>query len=229
MKTLDDARVLANTMIGIGGEMGKKVVALLTDMDQPLGRAVGNALEVVEAVEMLRRKAPADYTEITLALTSEMLVLGGKAKDEADARQQMEAAINTGAALKVFREMCIAQGGDPKVVDDYKILPTAKKLLAVKAPADAKGFVSEVDALKCGHAIMALGGGRAAVTDKVDHAVGIADLIKIGEPVVVDMLFCMLHVNDDVCGAKAEVFICEAIRFTPTAPQQEPLIQDLIQ
>jgi thymidine phosphorylase len=97
-----------------------------------------------------------------------MLLLGGKAKDEADARKQMEAAINNGAALKVFREMCTAQGGDPKVVDDYKILPAAKKLLAIKAPADAQGFVSEVDALKCGHAIMALGGGRAAGTHNVD-------------------------------------------------------------
>ena len=141
----------------------------------------------------------------------------------------MEAAINSGAALKVFREMCIAQGGDPKVVDDYKILPTARKLLAFKAPADAKGFVSEVDALKCGHAIMALGGGRAAVTDKVDHAVGIADLIKIGEPVAGGTLLCTLHVNDDARGAKAEAFIREAVKFTPAAPVQKPLVQDLIQ
>ena len=208
---------------------GKPVRALLTAMNQPLGRAAGHTTEVIESIECLKGRGPADLMEVTYALTGQMLLLGGKAKDEADARQQMEAAINTGAALKVFREMCIAQGGDPKVVDDYKILPTAKKLLAVKAPADAKGFVSEVDALKCGHAIMALGGGRAAVTDKVDHAVGIADLIKIGEPVAADTLLCTLHVNDDARGAKAEAFIREAIRFTPTAPQQEPLIQDLIQ
>ena len=125
--------------------------------------------------------------------------------------------------------MCVAQGGDAKVVDDYKILPTAKKLLAVKAPAGAKGFVSEVDALKCGHAIMALGGGRAAVTDQVDHAVGIADLIKIGEPVSAGTLLCTLHVNDDAKGARAEALIREAVKFTPTAPQPELLIQDLIQ
>ena len=141
----------------------------------------------------------------------------------------MEAAIASGEALKVFRAMCVAQGGDPKVVDDYTILPTAKKLLPVKAPAGAAGFVSEVDALKCGHAIMALGGGRAAVTDKVDHAVGIADLIKIGAPVGPGTLLCTLHVNDDAKGARAEALIREAVRFSPTPPAVESLIQDLIQ
>ncbi len=125
--------------------------------------------------------------------------------------------------------MCVAQGGDAKVIDDYKILPTAKKLLEVKAPADTTGFVSEVDALKCGHAIMALGGGRASVADKVDHAVGIADLIKIGEPVSAGTRLCTLHVNDDARGERAAAFILDAIKFTPTAPKQEPLIQDLIQ
>jgi len=209
--------------------MGKKVVALITDMDQPLGRAAGHTTEVIESIECLKGRGPADLMEVTYALTGQMLILGGKAKDEAEARKQMEAAIANGAALKVFRDMCAAQGGDAKVVDDYKILPAAKKLLEVKAPADAKGFVSEVDALKCGHAIMALGGGRAAVTDKVDHAVGIADLIKIGEPVSAGTRLCTLHINDDAKGAKAEAFIREAIRFTPTAPKQEPLIQDLIQ
>ena len=128
-----------------------------------------------------------------------------------------------------FREMCAAQGGDARVVDDYKLLPTAKKLVAVKAPADAKGFVSEVDALKCGHAIMALGGGRAAVTDKIDHAVGLADLIKIGAPVSPGSLLCTLHSNDDVKAARAETLIRDAIKFIPTPPKLESLIQDLIQ
>ncbi len=229
MKKKDDALTLARAMVAVGKAGGKPVRALLTAMNQPLGRAAGHTTEVIESIECLKGRGPADLMEVTYALTGQMLLLGGKAKDEADARKQMEAAVHNGAALKVFREMCIAQGGDPKVVDDYKILPTAKKLLAVKAPADAKGFVSEVDALKCGHAIMALGGGRAAVTDKVDHAVGIADLIKIGEPVAPGTLLCTLHINDDARGAKAEAFIREAVRFTPTAPQQEPLIQDLIQ
>ena len=114
------------------------------------------------------------------------------------------------------------------MVDDYHLLPTAKKLLEVRAPAGAAGYVSEVDALKCGHAIMALGGGRAAVTDPVDHAVGIADLIKIGEPVTAGTRLCTLHINDDTRGARAEALIREAIQFSATAPKPEPLIQDLI-
>ena len=168
--------------------------------------------------------------EVTYVLTGHMLVLGGVAKDMAAARTMMAAAIANGSALEKFRQMCVAQGGDPRVVDDYSLLPTAKRLLEVKAPADARGFVSEVDALKCGHAIMALGGGRAAVTDKVNHAVGIADLIKIGEPVSAGTRLCTLHVNDDaIASAKAEALIRDAIKFTPNAPTLEPLIQDLIQ
>ena len=130
------------------------------------------------------------------------------------------------ANLSVYR--CAAQGGDATVVDDYKILPAAQKTIAVKAGATAQGFVSEVDALKCGHAIMALGGGRAAVTDKIDHAVGIADLIKIGEPVAPGTLLCTLHVNDDAKGARAEALIREAVGVSPAAPKLEPLIQELI-
>ena len=205
------------------------MLAQMSGMNQPLGRAAGHTTEVIESIECLKGRGPADLMEVTYALTGHMLILGGAAKDMPGARKQMEAAITDGSALEKFRQMCAAQGGDARVVDDYKILPTAKKLLAVKAPADAKGFVSEVDALKCGHAIMALGGGRAAVTDKVDHAVGIADLIKIGEPVSAGTLLCTLHINDDAKGARAEALIREAVKFTSTPPTLEPLIQDLVQ
>jgi len=229
MKTKERAIELARAMVAIGAVSGKPVRALLTSMSQPLGRAAGHTTEVIESIECLKGRGPVDLMEVTYALTGHMLILGGIAKDEAEARRKMKSAIADGSALSKFREMCIAQGGDPRVVDDYTILPTAKKLLAVRAPADAKGFVSEVDALKCGHAIMALGGGRAAVTDKVDHAVGIADLIKIGEPVAPGTLLCTLHVNDDAKGARAEELIRAAIKVVPTAPQPEALIQDLIQ
>jgi pyrimidine-nucleoside phosphorylase len=229
MKTKERAIELARAMVAIGAVSGKPVRALLTSMSQPLGRAAGHTTEVIESIECLKGRGPADLMEVTYALTGHMLILGGVAKDEADARKKMEAAIADGSALRKFREMCVAQGGDPRVIEDYTILPTAKKLLAVRAPADAKGFVSEVDALKCGHAIMALGGGRAAVTDQVDHAVGIADLIKIGEPVAPGTLLCTLHINDETKGARAEELIRAAIKFVPTAPTPEALIQDLIQ
>ena len=228
MKRKEDALALARAMVAVGQAAGKPVWAQLTAMNQPLGRAAGHTTEVIESIECLKGRGPADLMEVTFALTGHMLVLGGAAKDAIDARQKMEAAIANGSALEKFRQMCVAQGGDAKVVDDYKILPTAEKLLAVTAPADAKGFVREVDALKCGHAIMALGGGRAAVTDQVDHAVGIADLIKIGEPVSAGTLLCTLHVNDDAKGARAGELIRQAVVFSATPPQLEPLVQELL-
>ncbi len=229
MKKKEDALTLARAMVATGKAGGKPVRAVLTAMNQPLGHAAGHTTEVIESIECLKGRGPADLMEVTYALTGHMLILGGKAKNEADARKQMDAAIANGSALEVFRAMCAAQGGDAKVVDDYKILPTARKLVGVKAGADARGFVSAVDALKCGHAIMALGGGRAAVTDKIDHAVGIADLVKIGAPVSAGTRLCTLHVNDDAKGARAEALIREAIQFSAIAPALEPLIQDLIE
>ncbi len=229
MKSKDRALELARTMVEIGKVSGKPVRALLTAMNQPLGRAAGHATEVIESIECLKGRGPTDLMEVTYALTGHMLILGGAAKDEADAREKMEAAIANGSALQKFREMCVAQGGDPNVIDDYKLLPTAKTLLEIKAPANASRYVGEVDALKCGQAIMALGGGRASVTDTVDHSVGISDLIKIGEPVTGNMRLCVLHINDDVRGARAEALIREAIKFAPAPPVVEALVQDLIQ
>ena len=229
MKKKDDALILARAMVATGKAGGKPVRAVLTAMNQPLGHAAGHTTEVIESIECLKGRGPQDLMEVTYALTGHMLILGGLAKNEAEARQKMEAAIADGSALQKFRDMCTAQGGDARVVDDYTLLPTAKKLLEVKVPAGTQGFVSAVDALKCGHAIMALGGGRAAVTDKIDHAVGIADLIKIGTPVSAGTRLCTLHINDDAKGARAEALIREAIQFSPTAPTLEPLIQDLIE
>ena len=229
MKRKEDALTLARAMVAVGRAGGKPVWAQLTAMNQPLGRAAGHTTEVIESIECLQGRGPADLMEVTYALTGHMLILGGAAKNAADAQQQMSAAITSGAALEKFRQMCIAQGGDPRVIEDYKLLPTAKKLLAVHAPANANGFVVEVDALKCGHAIMALGGGRAAVADQVDHAVGLADLIKIGEPVTAGTLLCTIHLNDDAKGARAAALVRAAIHFGPTAPERERLVQDLIQ
>lgn len=229
MKSRERALELARAMVSIGQVSGKPVRALLTAMNQPLGRAAGHTTEVIESIECLKGRGPADLMEVTYALAGHMLILGGAAKNEIEAHQKMTAAIANGSALEKFRQMCAAQGGDPRVLDDYALLPTAKKRIDVLAPADARGFVSEVDALKCGHVIMALGGGRASVTDKVDHAVGIANLIKIGEAVSAGTRLCTLHVNDETKGIRAEALLREAILFAPSAPKVELLIQDLIQ
>ncbi|MBA4136528.1 MAG: thymidine phosphorylase [Opitutus sp.] len=229
MKKKEDALTLARAMVAVGQAAGKPVWAQLTAMNQPLGRCAGHTTEVIESIECLKGRGPDDLMEVTFALTGHMLVLGGAAKDMAEARTKMDTAIANGRALQKFHEMCVAQGGDPRVIEDYSILPTANKKIEVRARgADASGFVSEVDALRCGHAIMALGGGRAAVTDKVDHAVGIADLIKIGEPVAPGTLLCTLHVNDDAKGTRAEALVREAVKFTAAAPTLEPLVQELI-
>ena len=228
MKTKARARELAETMVATGRAAGKPVRALLTAMHQPLGRAAGHTTEVIESIECLKGRGPADLMEVTYALTGHMLILGGAAKNETEARRKLEAAIASGAALEKFRQMCLAQGGDPRVVDDYRLLPTAKQLVEINAPADAAGFVSAVDALQCGHVIMALGGGRAAVADRVDHAVGLSNLIKVGEPVRPGTRLCTLHVNDETKGARAEAMLRAAIRFAPAAPAAEPLIHELI-
>jgi pyrimidine-nucleoside phosphorylase len=228
MKKKEDALTLARAMVEVGRAGGKPVWAQLTAMNQPLGHCAGHTTEVIESIECLKGRGPTDLMEVTFALTGHMLVLGGAARDMSDAQTQMAAAIADGSALQKFREMCVAQSGDPRVVDDYSILPAAREKRVVRAGPHATGFVAEVDALKCGHAIMALGGGRAAVTDKIDPAVGIADLIKIGEPVAPGTVLCTLHVNDSAKGDRAEALIREAVQFTPAAPLIEPLVQDLI-
>jgi len=229
MKSKAQAIELARAMVDIGKASGKSVRALITGMDQPLGRAAGHTTEVIEAIECLKGRGPADLMEVTYALTAHMLILGGVAKTESEARQKMNEAISSGLALARFRDMCAAQGGNPEVIDDYTRLPTARQIIEITAPANAVGFISEVDALKCGEAIMELGGGRTVVTDKVDFAVGLSNLVKIGEPVAPGTRLCTLHFNDEACGARAEAILRDAIKFSATAPTLEPLVQDLIQ
>jgi pyrimidine-nucleoside phosphorylase len=228
MKRKEDALALARAMVAVGRAAGKPVVAQLTAMDEPLGRCAGHSTEVIESIECLRGRGPADLMEVTFVLTGHMLVLGGAARDQAEARTRMDAAIADGSALRKFRAMCEAQGGDPRVVDDYSLLPAARLRRELRAGADAHGYVAEVDALKCGHAIMALGGGRAAVTDKVDHAVGLSDLIKVGEPVSPGARLCIIHANDETKAAAAEQMLRSAIRFTPARPEPAPLVQEVV-
>ena len=226
MKTIEDARTLARTMIGIGNEMGKKVVALLTDMDQPLGRAVGNSLEVIEAVEMLRRKAPADYTEVTLALTSEMLVLGGKAKDDAGARKLLFEAIDSGAAEAKLKEIVAAQGGNPNAIRELSLLPRARELVPVKAPKD--GVVTAIASEAIGLAAMMLGAGRARSTDIIDPAVGFMLEKKVGDTVKAGETLVTMHVNDDARVKEVAQRVIAAYSLGTKAPAPRPLVLERI-
>ncbi len=222
MKTPDDARTLARTMIGIGQEMGKRVVALLTDMDQPLGRTVGNALEVVEAVEMLRGRASADYTELTLALTAEMLVLGGKAVDLHEARTKLLQAIASGAAERKLCELVAAQGGDPTTITDLRKLPQARHTRLV--PARQSGFVTHIESEAIGLAAMALGAGRAKSNDAIDPAVGFVLEKKVGEPVKAGEALVTVYFNDDRALAEVVERVTVAYQLGPVPPAAKPLV-----
>jgi pyrimidine-nucleoside phosphorylase len=181
MKRRDDARALAQTLAAIGRGMGKQVTALLTNMDQPLGRAVGNALEVVESVELLEGGGPADLRECTVELTAEMLLLAHVAADLPAARRAVEAAIADGRGLRKLEEIVEAQGGDPRALRDRARLPRAPRTFDVPAPAG--GVVTAIDAEAIGLAAVALGAGRARVEDRVDPAVGILVHRKLGDRV----------------------------------------------
>jgi pyrimidine-nucleoside phosphorylase len=227
MKRPEDARALARTMIAIGTEMGRKVTALLTDMDQPLGRAVGNALEVVEAVEMLRGRAPADYTEVTLALTAEMLVLGKKAASVDEARALLARAVADGSAVRKLKELVAAQGGDPRAIDDYALLPQARSTSDVMAPQD--GFVTGIDTEAVGLAAVALGAGRQRVDSRIDPAVGFTLLRKVGEPVKSGEPVVRIHFNDPAPVAEVKAKLQAAYRFGPQAPAPRPLVLERLE
>jgi len=183
---LDRGLTLARTMIDLGADHGCPVVALLTAMDRPLGRACGNALEVEESIAALRGEGPADLMDVTYALGAEMLVLGGAAATRNEARRRMEVAISSGRAARKFQEIIEAQGGNPAVVDDPGLLPQAAEVELFVAARD--GVVAQVEPRAIGRGITAMGGGRTKVEDTVDPAVGFVitarpgDVVRVGEP-----------------------------------------------
>ncbi len=181
LPSLKDARQLAQTLCAIGRDLGKKMVVLITRMDQPLGQAVGNAVEVAEAIRCLRGEGPEDLRDLSIELAAEMLVLGGKAKTVEEARPLCFKAIHTGEALERFRKVIEAQGGDSKVVDDLTRLPVPPVLRTVNSPT--KGVVQTLLARPIGHATMLLGAGRKRAGEPVDHAVGVLLHKKIGDRV----------------------------------------------
>ncbi|HZA13417.1 MAG TPA: thymidine phosphorylase [Myxococcaceae bacterium] len=224
MRDIEQARRLARTLIRIGAEMGRKLIALITDMDQPLGRAVGNALEVIEAVEMLRGNAPSDYTEVTLALTAETLVLGGRAANETEARQKLQRAIDSGAAMAKLEEIVRAQGGDPRAIHDYSRLPRAREVGEVVAPDS--GFVTSVDCEAIGLAAVALGAGRERVDSAISPGVGFLLEKKVGDPVRTGEVLVRVHYDDRARFEDARRRLLAAWRIGPQKPPVRPLIHE---
>ncbi|MGM9907546.1 pyrimidine-nucleoside phosphorylase [Limosilactobacillus sp.] len=188
MKTIDQSRALANALVGIGKQAGLQCMAVISDMNQPLGNKIGNALEIEESIDVLKGKGPADLTELVLTLGSYMVVMGGKAKDPAAARQLLEQTITDGTAYDRFRAMVVAQGGDPRVMDDYQVMPQAKYRIPYRAKR--AGVVTRLAADEIGTASMLLGGGRQKADDQLDYSVGIelhhklGDQVEEGEPLL---------------------------------------------
>lgn len=226
MKTEADARRLAETLVGIGVRAGKRVSALLTRMDEPLGEAVGNANEMIESLEVLRGRGPADVTELTYALGAEMLILGGKARAAAEARDQLGEAIASGRALQKLRDLTTAQGGDARALDDYERFPGAAHVSDVRAPA--AGVVQAIDASEVGIAGMLLGAGRRVAADVVDHGVGVTVRQHVGDRVAAGDVLATLHFNADANLAAAEARLGGAYRIGPDPVTVGPLVIDVI-
>jgi pyrimidine-nucleoside phosphorylase len=201
METLDDARELADLMVQIGQLAGRKTVALLSDMNQPLGNTVGNALEVCEAIDMLRGGGPEDFREHCLHVSAHMLVLGEKAKDLVEGRQMSEQAVEDGSAFEKLRTLVRAQGGDVAYVDNPDKLPKAQFIEAVESPRN--GYLTQVQARSVGEAAVELGAGRAKKSDPVDHAVGFVIHHKVGDKIEKGQPLFTIHANDEKLLAEA--------------------------
>jgi pyrimidine-nucleoside phosphorylase len=227
MKKQEDAAFLAELMVETGQRMGKKVVALLTDMDQPLGRKVGNALEVEECVEVLRGEGPDDLRQLCLELCGWMFLLGGASASKDEGMKQAAEIIASGRGLEKFREMVGLQGGDARVVDDPARLPQARRKTEVLSWRD--GFVTAIQCEQVGIAGMMLGGGREKKEDSIDPAVGLVLHKKIGERVKRGEPICTVHYNSEtrVEAARQLVEASYQIADQP-APSSQPLVHGLI-
>jgi pyrimidine-nucleoside phosphorylase len=226
MKTLDAAPELARTMVSIGGRMDKAVTALLTDMNQPLGRSAGNAVEVAEAVETLRGDGPPDLVELTLELGAEMLRLTGQASDRAEARARLSRQIESGAALDRFKTMVRLQGGAEEAIEDLSRLPAAD--LREDLPSPGKGYVAGVNAESIGRACLVLGAGRQRVEDTVDPAVGVTGIAKAGERVEPGQPLLTLHANHADRLEEARRLAAEAFTLAPDPPEPAAMIAETI-
>jgi pyrimidine-nucleoside phosphorylase len=194
MRNIDEARVLAKAMVEIGNASGKKTVAMLTDMDQPLGSAVGNALEVIEAIDTLKGGGPEDFKTLCYELASEILLMCDFAKTKEEALKIIDEKINNGEALEKFKEMLIWQGGDTKVIDDYSLFGEAKNIVEVRS--NVSGYVHKIHTLEIGNAAMILGAGRSRKDDSIDMNVGIKVFKKVGDYVQKGDVLAIVYAND---------------------------------
>jgi len=221
MKTLESAELLATGLVRLGKHAGRRVVTLISDMNQPLGWAVGNALEVREAINTLHEGGPDDFRDHCLVVASEMLMLGGKAPDTNSALTLALETLNSGAAWHKFRDMVEAQGGDARYIDEPDRLPRARLIEPVPAPRS--GYLAEANAAEIGMAVMALGGGREEIEDQIDRSVGVIVHYKVGDLVQKNTPLFTIHANDEAKLAAARERVLNAHAFSDGPVQRLPL------
>jgi pyrimidine-nucleoside phosphorylase len=222
MKTIEDARELAQMMLELGRHAGREVVCVLTDMDQPLGHAVGNALEIRETIATLKGDGPPDFSELVLGASAHLLALSDLDIGEEEGRTRAEASLHDGTALAMYERWIAAQGGDPAEA----ALPRASVVHEVLAPAD--GYVRAIGATDVGMAGLRLGAGRQTKDDVIDHAVGIRCLSKRGDAVATGDVLAEVHARDDASAQHAEAEVLAAYEIGDEAPLARPIVLETI-
>lgn len=226
MKTHEEAEALAKAMVQIGNRAQRKTMALISDMNQPLGFAIGNALEVKEAIETLKGQGPKDLTELCLTLGSYMVLLGEKAQDIEEARKMLEQFMDDGSALNKFKTFLASQGGDSSVVENPEKLPQAGYQIPLLSKEE--GYVSSMNAEEIGRSAMLLGAGRSEKDAPIDLAAGIVLRKKIGDPVAKGEPLAILHTNKEEVVEEIKEKLRESIQISPDRPEPPPLIYGVI-
>ena len=222
-----DSRRLAQSLVNAAKRMNKKVVSLITDMDQPLGNAVGNALEVMEAIEAMRGGGPTDLVELSLELAARMIALAQPERTVESAKDQAFKLLSDGSALKKFRQLIEVQGGDPTVVDNFEQLPNASAEFTISSPR--AGYISRLCADDIGQAVMLLGAGRDRLDSETDLAVGIVLEHKVGDRIQAGERLCSIYYNEEAHLEEATQMVEDAFHISSAPPETRPLIFEVLQ
>ncbi len=226
MQHIKDAKALATSMVSIGKMAKKSITALITDMNQPLGNAIGNALEVQEAIEILQGKSQGDLKDVSLALAAKILVAGGAVKDNTSALHELNLVLSSGKALKKLEQMIVSQGGDPRVCQNTKLLPNADQIVSIKAKR--KGYINQIITNQIGFSALLLGAGRVKKSDTIDPGVGIWMKTRLGGFVDKNDIIAQFYVNDTKNLDQAIDRFENALVIQDNLPDKNPLIYDTI-
>ena len=226
LKSLEQSRQLARAMVAIGQEVGRRVMAVLTDMNQPLGWAIGNALEVKEAIKTLQGNGPPDLEDLCLTLGANMLWLAGRVSAYEQGYRLLKDLLESGKALEQFGKLITAQGGDGRIVEDLNLLPIAQHIVAVRS--EQSGYISSITASQIGLTAMAIGAGRSTKEDVIDPSVGVVLNKKVGQPVEKGEPLAFIHLNKQTGQEQALAGVANSFRISDEQPEQRGLIYDII-